>query len=329
MAKMTKADEAKGAKTDDGKTDYDETFSAAKPEEGKDTELNEDVGKSEDKTDEEHVDHPRPEAGEEEQKDMDKSDENDEEDEKELEADAEKNRDEQEIEAKKSLTAEDLDKSIARLEAFADHKPEDRKAKLLAKASKGEDLSKSELTELSNLLGGKKEEKPTLTKSATAGYARNDKIQKALDVSDYLSETNKELVKSLTMLASHVEKSDNRQQEFNIMLAKTMANVGRLVKSVSDRLSTIEKQPARAPKSAGLVGNKIIEKSTQESGATQMSKAEVLNAMDGMLEKAHKVHDYRVAGEDLSVAAAKFENSGMISPAMYRAVEQFTKENKK
>ena len=125
--------------------------------------------------------------------------------------------------AKKSvdLSENDLQQSLDKLVTLAGDDADSRKQVLLSKAQEAE-LSKAEQAELFNLLGGQEEKDETLGEEITKGLEENDTLQKALDVSDYLQEQHTELVKSLQAMGDALAKSDNRQHEFNLVLAKAM-----------------------------------------------------------------------------------------------------------
>lgn len=344
MRKMRKSDPASAADQSEGKnvkpgdsapTDYEEGVEGA-PKSG--TEKSEDPA-----SDSEHISHPRPEEGEEEQRggvsksddddeddwgDEDEDDaekaENTEEEEGALTSAAQSQRNEQEITAKKSLTPGDLEKSIARLQRYTENGTvEGRKDSLLRKAQAGLSLSKSERRELFDLLGGKTQQPQSLAKSVTQGLQSNDGLQKALDVSEYLAEQHSELTKSLSALSTHIERSDARQHEFNLVLAKAVADVGNLVKAVAEAVEAFGGQPVRAPKSRGVVQPLQKSMAGQSPVGDSLSKSQVLDTMENLLvDSMAKGNNGRLNGdgEDISLAISKFESFNQISPAMHQAV---------
>ena len=334
------ADENEGSNVKPGKApiDYEESTEGISEESGEPPES----AKSEDPaSDSDHISHPRPEEGEEEQRGMDKSDEEEEEEEEEDEALKAENTDEEEgalmadakrernDESIKSLTAGDLNKSLNRLQRYAERGgTQSRKDNLLHKAQTGQDLSKSERAELFDLLGNKPQVKQPLAKSVTRGLQSNDSIQKALDVSEYLAEQHNELTKSLGVLSTHIERSDSRQHEFNLVLAKAVADVGNLVKTMAEQMTVIGNQPAHAPKSKGVSGAMALQKSMaggQPEGAA-LSKAQVLDTMEGILvDNLQKGGNGILNGEDISTAITKFESFNQLSQNMHQAVLQHAK----
>lgn len=217
------------------------------------------------------------------------------------------------------LTEDDLKKSLDKLENLTKGEGVPRKQALLEKAQTGE-LSKSEREELFELLG--QGEAPAAPKVGD-GLLTNDTIQKSLDVSDFLQESTSELVKALNALDGRINESDERQHEFNLILAKALAETGRMVAAMSERLGVVESQPARPPKSAGLAP---LEKSFagQTPASETISKAEILDAMSDMIVKAG---GYLPDGTDLVVAASKYEQFSQISPNVLNAVQGFIKES--
>lgn len=248
--------------------------------------------------------------------------------------DEEKEKDEEEKEetekcnkAKKSvdLTGEDLEKSIQKLESLVQaNDSTSRKDALLAKAQHGDELSKSERSELFALLGGDTKPEATVSDNLVKGLKENEPLQKALDVSDYLREQHTELCKSLVDLGEVVEKSDARQHEFNLVLAKAVADVGNLVKAVAENVGTIATQPARPPKSVGVAPGRVLQKSFGASPGgeeEQLSKGEILDTLGAMLEKSETGMGKN--GEDLLMAISKYEQMNRMSPSLLSEVKAF------
>ena len=235
------------------------------------------------------------------------------------------NEDEGAEKARKSLTREDLQKSLNRLVAMAERNDApSRKEHLLAKASI-DTLSKSEQTELFEILGGLEvtaQPGDVLTK----GLQENDTLQKALDVSEYLQEQHTELVKSLQSVGEEIQKSDNRRHEFNLVMAKAISDIGEMTKSLYERLDVIGGQPVRAPKSMGVTSGQILQKSfANQAPAEEFSKSQILDGLDGLMQESmSKSRSGKIeSGEDISVATSKYEQSHMISKPMLQAVKKF------
>lgn len=226
--------------------------------------------------------------------------------------------------AKKSedLNQDDLQKSLERLTSIASEGDRPTRKQTLLEKAMGEALEESEQNELKELLGmGDRADEPSLAEEITKSMDENEDLQKALDVSDYLQENQDELVKSLQGLADHIEKSDNRQHEFNLILAKAVSDIGQHVLGMSNRLGTIEQQPARAPKSKGAMP---LQKSFAGSEAkTELSKSQILDGLSSMVQdsvtkgQAGKLAD----GTDLVMAVAKYEQFNTIAPDLLTQVE--------
>jgi hypothetical protein len=230
---------------------------------------------------------------------------------------------EEDMEESTDLSEDDLEKSLDRLQQLVDAEdPTSRKQFLLEKAQR-ETLEKSEQKELFDLLGQGEAEKESFGEEVTKGLDENNTLQKALDVSDFLQEQHAELVKSLGMLAEYQEKSDARQHAFNLILAKAVADEGRLIKGIAERLSVIEEQPAREPKSKGV---RPLEKSFAGSQppAEQLGKSETLNALMGMLEESMQKGGDGVTedGIDLAKAVTKCELFGTVEPRLAAKIRE-------
>lgn len=234
--------------------------------------------------------------------------------------------------AKKSmdLSEDDLQKSLDKLSDIATaDSPVSRKDALLKKSLDGEELSKSEKSDLFKLLGGETEEPeaPTLSKSVEEQFTENEVLQKAVDVSDYLDENQKALIKSLGVLADRVEADGSRQHEFNLVLAKAMSGVGKLVKGMSERLGVIEGQPARGPKSRGVQPSQVLHKGFAGSSAPedQLNQQQILDGLDGLMQKSMSDGrgGFSVGNENILTATAKFEQTRTISPGLLGEIRRF------
>ena len=227
------------------------------------------------------------------------------------------------------LSEDDLQKSLDKLGEIATAgSPVSRKDALLKKSLEGEDLSKGEKAELFKLLGGEVEEPetPALSKSVEETFTENDVLQKAVDVSDYLDENQKALIKSLGILSDRVEADGTRQHEFNLVLAKAMSGVGKLVKSMSERLGVIESQPARGPKSAGVKPGQVLHKGFGGQPATedQLNQSQVLDGLEQLMQKSMSEGrgGFSEGNENITLATAKFESSRQITPSLLTEIRR-------
>lgn len=224
-----------------------------------------------------------------------------------------------------ALTEDDLQKSIDQLEAFADqHDPETRRSSLLQKAQEG-DLSEDETTELFDLMKGQDQlERTPLVEEVNQNLEENDVMNKALEVSDFLSEQNKELVKSMNTLAQAVSDSDIRHLKFYTVLSKAVAHTGKMCSEINQRLNDLEQQPARSPKSKGL---RVMSKSfggQAENPDNYLSKKQISSALDEMFEKSMRNGQNGVSedGIDLNIAATEYQLCNTIKPQLLDKVKQ-------
>lgn len=232
----------------------------------------------------------------------------------------------------KQVSAEDLEKSLSKLGEFVDQNaPAPARKDVLLSKAQTEELTKSERDELFQILGSSKEEpvKPAVAAEVSKSLTGNDTIQKALDVSDYLQEQHTALVKSLETLGSHLEKSDKRQHDFNLLLAKAVGDIGGLMKSLVERVAQIETAPARAPKSK-LGPQNVVQKSfagaaPADGEGAQLTKSQIMDGMESLLQKSEKDgHGGRLeaTGESILHAISKYESTNFISKSMIEAVKK-------
>lgn len=222
------------------------------------------------------------------------------------------------------LSEDDLNKSLDRLNDIATAGDEPARKQVLLKKAQEEELSKAEKDELFDLMGDKPAAE-SLADAATAGIAGSEAMKKAIDVSEFLEEQNAEYVKALGVLAKAIEGIDARQHEFNLVLAKAVADEGAMIHKMGQRLGVIENQPARPPKSKG-VNTPPLRKSfggeQPEGPGGELSKSEVMGALYEMVEKSVDAGQAGVAGgENLVTAVAKFEQFNTLSPNVLRQIQ--------
>lgn len=240
-------------------------------------------------------------------------------------------------EAKKSLTAEDLTKSLEKLEAIAKSgDAPSRKDELLKKASEGT-LQKSEREELFGLLGGETKPTETLGDALTKGLKpdeRSEEFQKALDVSGFLHEQHGELVKSLKAVGDEIQKSEQRRHEGFLVLAKAVCDIGRCVEQLHKSVEVIGGQPAHAPKSRGIrtQPSQVLNKgfAGDQPAEEQLSKSQVLDGLDALHEESLSkgMGGSTPEGEDILKAIAKYEQTNLISPTMAKRVQAKIQEKR-
>lgn len=234
------------------------------------------------------------------------------------------------------VTEEDLQKGLDMLDDFVSSGDSVTRKQVLLQKAMDDELSKSEQDELFSIMGGQVpasggsggEVEGSLGEEIIKSFGDNESFQDALDVSEYLQEQHKELCKSLTVLADHQESSDARQHEFNLILAKAVSDTGKMVKSMAETLGALAGQPVRGPKSQlGHQKPQPLQKSFagNPGPGDQISKSQVLDALDGMMEKSLSEGRGGMAecGEDLLKAVAKFEQTNGISPRLLNEAKAF------
>ncbi len=234
---------------------------------------------------------------------------------------------------KSAITVDDFQKSLDELEAIAKvGDAESRKDELLQKSLSGEELDEEERDYLYKALGGEVavDDDPQIVDAITKGFTDPDEgLQKALDVSEYLEGHNSALIESLGAVRDALEKSDSRQHEFDMVLAKAVYQSGELIKAMSHRLGVLEKQPARAPKSKGVgqpAAGATIEKGFAGEGTPdeQLSKGEILDTLSDMMEKSDPTGP---RSTQILNATAKYEQTNLISQGVMAEVMKFRAEN--
>jgi hypothetical protein len=225
------------------------------------------------------------------------------------------------IKSEEDLTEEDLLKGLSTLESFCNEgKGSSRKEDLLQKALSKE-LDPSEKEELFGLLGGSKENEET--DSVYKGLVDNETIQTSLDVSDFLTAQHTELVKALGNVEQRMGSMTAQQNEFNLLLAKGLTSVGKLVGQISDRLVAIEEQPVSNPKAtnpkalAKSFSGK--EKDVDEKLNKSLVMDTLVNIIDDRLAKGlGTVTEY---DRDLVTEVALLESSNQVHPKTLELVK--------
>lgn len=235
---------------------------------------------------------------------------------------------------KSGLRTDDLEKSLGKLEAMVkSDDPPSRRDALMDKA-RSDELSKSERNELFDLLGGESSSvsQDPVGDAIVKSMGENETLVKALDVSDYLQEQHGELVKSLRAVGDEIRKSDTRNHDFNVVMARAVNDIGLLVKSLAETVEHLAQQPVRGPKSMGVRtrGDQVLQKSfaSQPSSDEQMSRGDILAGFEGIMQKSMQSTNPGVtsAGEDITLAVAKYEQTHQISRPMLDAIQTWSRE---
>lgn len=227
------------------------------------------------------------------------------------------------------VSENDLTKALDLLEG-ASQTSDDEKQGLLSKAMDGS-ITPEENDRLAELLSGVSAATPVVDEVTKSLRPENDeRLQKSLDVSEYLGGLHGGLTTALEKVAEHLEKSDNRQHNFNVVLAKSMRAIGEVVQAVDSRLGVIEEQPVGGPKAIQSPAQiPHLQKSFKGQGGQgtedKLSKSVVLDTLEAMnIDSLEKGRDGQAhCGEDLTKAIAKYEATTHMSRPLYNELKQF------
>lgn len=166
---------------------------------------------------------------------------------------------------KGNIDEDELLKSLDALEATVQKGPSGRRAELAKKADEGT-LTKAEVDEFYELLGGSRAPSATEEIEQTFDDAAGPGYQEALQVSDLFKAFDEGHRASTRALIERLEERDRSNQTFDAALAKSVIRLGRThvafadrieksMKLIMARLGVIEQQPATKPRSLGVGGN--------------------------------------------------------------------------
>lgn len=228
-----------------------------------------------------------------------------------------------------AVSPDALEKALSKLNDLAKSSTDEKQA-LLQKAMNSE-LSGDETARLQELLGGGSAQVDTLAKSATANLQPQNSpaVAAAVDVSEYLNAFHSGQLDALSTLADTMEKSDARQSEYNILLAKAVTQIGHLVKSLDARLETWGSEAVEQPKGARTPtqAKTVMQKSFagQQGEGDQINKSEILSLLEEMhidsLQKGRGGSAH--CGEDLNKSIAKYEQTGKMTRALVDEMKAF------
>ena len=279
----------------------------------------------------------------------------DEEDEEEMdgeEEDAEKG-------CKKSIDAADLLKSLDVLEQVASGAADlsvPRREELAAKLSDGS-LTKSEMLELSELMkAGVVDDDDEFEKSDDSAidwdddsetyqeqFAADEELSKGYEVSEYLERQSQMTASALDQVQETLTKALGDAQErnsvFNVGLAKSLRGLAQLnirqermiagqqdlIKSLAERLETVENTPM--PRRAAVGQAQLLHKSmVGEVGPGQggLSKSDVMDTLDQM---AMRGVESTPSGQRVDYAMALVENGEEITKSLYNDVVSWRQQN--
>jgi hypothetical protein len=127
----------------------------------------------------------------------------------------------------------------------------------------------------------KKEEEPE-EKSFTGNFEEDETLEKAIEVSDFLSALVDQTENSITALGATVARLEKSMSNFDTGQITALKEVGTKLDSLSKRLEVIENTPVRGAKSI-VKSAQVIEKSfatDERSGIDALPKRKVLDLME-------------------------------------------------
>ena len=272
---------------------------------------------------------------EEEEKEEEKEEEEEEEEEDEEKMEKMKNKACKKSESDEVISEDNLIKALDALEAAANGigGETDRRTEL-AEGLVNATLSKSEQAELIELLGGSEaiDDDDEIEKSFSEQFANDEKINEVadVDVSGFIEHQSQLMAKALDGLSERITKSFDNQGTFNKALAKSFRQIGEvvngqqdLIKSLSDRLGTVESTPLPRKSRSGMTATPLSKSVQGEVGSGDgMSRDQIMGGLTSMVQKSYQGGGNGLApcGEDLTVATSMYESSGHISRSLYMDV---------
>jgi hypothetical protein len=128
----------------------------------------------------------------------------------------------------------------------------------------------------------KKEEEEEEEKSFTGNFDQDETLEKAIEVSDFLSALVDQTENSIAALGATVARLEKSMTKFDGGQIEVLRNVGTKLDTLSKRLEVIENMPARGAKSI-IKSAQVIEKSFAgggETGIDALPKRKVLDLME-------------------------------------------------
>lgn len=235
--------------------------------------------------------------------------------------------------AKSDVSKNDLLKSLAELDATAKaaaNGTSPRLRALSAKVARGDSLSKAETAEMASLV--KSDTNTTSTKDL---FMQDNDLKKGFEASDFLDGLGTKTAEAIDGVRADFQKALAETGEFNLALASSFNALGKVVSLQQDLLKSLvdevkalrgdvpqQRREPEAPSGNSRVGTKVSDQGPRGNGnkpAPSLSKAEILDTMDGLIEKSEG-HSGMVGGIDLVNAIAKYESTDHVSPAVLRLV---------
>ena len=237
-----------------------------------------------------------------------------------------------------TVSEDQMEKALADLQEAA-RGPEDEKQDLLSKALAG-DISDEENTRLASLLSGEapsEEAEESLAKSVTEDLdpEKSEEISKAIEVGPFLKAQHEGVVGGLAKVAEAIEKSQNSDNEFRMLLAKSIVALGdeikkqtakleaqdEVIKSLGEEVSKYGETVPGGPRA--VVSEGSLEKSfAGTAGGDTLSKSELAGRLSQMATDAYEKGEEAHANS-LFLAASTVEAGGNCPEALMQEVTEY------
>jgi hypothetical protein len=235
--------------------------------------------------------------------------------------------------AMRKAVAEKVLKGLPLSKADVDFLKEDMKDKDDKKDEEGSKMAKATVKKADEEDDDDEDMEDT-SKSLNKAIQENAKLQKGLEVSEFLAEFAKsfsiglqgtearltQLVKGLVkhsvdeQVLKSVQEMSEEQSKFNKSIAEAITNIGYGVAGAIDNVENLAQAPARAPKSIQSTQNvKVLNKSFDGAdGMENMSKSQILGAMEDLVMK----------GKINSLELIKYETTETINPSTMEMISR-------
>lgn len=229
----------------------------------------------------------------------------------------------------------DLEKALAGLsDVIEAENPQSRHRALMAKSLTG-DCTPEENDELiKNLRGGGYGIQADLDEALEP----DDVMSKALDVTPILQGQHDGIVAGFGVLGQRLEKSEAQSHEFRCALGGTLMEMAKSLSAMQATINTLGGKPAGEVLSKSAVGASDAPApvaAPQERGLGNeapagdfLSKAQVFDALQGMMEGSKERGFKALCGEDITQATSKYESTGKMSKSMQDEVADFVRNQR-
>lgn len=221
-----------------------------------------------------------------------------------------------------------LDATVSMFEELLSKSAQGRRDQLLAKAQRDtlDDAEREELIKSLSGASGESKIADELTKAMHPEGDAGEDLQKAMDidVNGYLAGIHTGLTDALEVLGNRLEKGFNERSEREYVLAKGLRDLCVVVQSQRQEMDSLAK-------SLGDFGRAPARPQFRSQSVEPLNKGFAGNAPTGQEITRGEVRDWfaksieagtaeMIGGEDILMAATKFETSGAYSPAVAQAV---------